>query len=74
MNPRARGRAACLRPGGTQVADEIPFQNDPVDPSVEFRKQHEVLWKRMSLAQRVSYHQVTLQLDWDGAREWRPAG
>jgi alpha-D-xyloside xylohydrolase len=64
------------------MADEITFQNDPVDPSVEFRKQHnhffvaqcaervdpdraegEVLWKRMSLAQRVSYHQVTLQLE-----------
>jgi alpha-D-xyloside xylohydrolase len=63
------------------MADEITFQNDPVDPSVEFRKQQnhffvaqraervepdraagEVLWKRMSLVQRVSYHQVTLQL------------
>jgi alpha-D-xyloside xylohydrolase len=64
------------------MADEITFQNDPVDPSLEFRKQHnhffvaqrtervepdraagEVMWKRMSLAQRVSYHQVTLQLE-----------
>jgi alpha-D-xyloside xylohydrolase len=64
------------------MPDEITFQNDPVDPSVEFRKQHnhffvaqraghvepdrpagEVLWKRMSLVQRVSYHQVTLQLE-----------
>ena len=64
------------------MPDEITFQNDPVDPSVEFRKQHnhffvaeraervdpdraagELLWKRMSLAQRVSYHQVTLQLE-----------
>jgi alpha-D-xyloside xylohydrolase len=64
------------------MADEITFQNDPVDPSVEFRKQHnhffvaqrtervepdraagEVMWKRMSLGQRVSYHQVTLQLE-----------
>ena len=64
------------------MPDEITFQNDPVDPSAEFRKQHnhffvaqraervdpdraagEVLWKRMSLVQRVSYHQVTLQLE-----------
>jgi alpha-D-xyloside xylohydrolase len=64
------------------MPDEITFQNDPVDPSVEFRKQHnhffvaeraervdpdraagELLWKRMSLVQRVSYHQVTLQLE-----------
>ena len=64
------------------MPDEITFQNDPVDPSVEFRKQHNhffvaqraehiepdraagaVLWKRMSLVQRVSYHQVTLQLE-----------
>jgi alpha-D-xyloside xylohydrolase len=64
------------------MADEITFQNDPIDPSVEFRKQQnhffvaqraerldpdgpegEVLWKRMSLTQRVSYHQVTLQLE-----------
>jgi alpha-D-xyloside xylohydrolase len=64
------------------MPDEITFQNDPVDPSVEFRKPHnhffvaqraerlepdraagDVLWKRMSLVQRVSYHQVTLQLE-----------
>jgi alpha-D-xyloside xylohydrolase len=64
------------------MPDEITFQNDPVDPSVEFRKQHnhffvaeraervdpdraagELLWKRTSLVQRVSYHQVTLQLE-----------
>jgi alpha-D-xyloside xylohydrolase len=91
------------------MADEITFQNDPVDPSVEFRKQDnhffvaqraerlepdraagEVLWKRMSLVQRVSYHQVTLQLEdyavWKDVPEdeyaderacpfeWRPAG
>ena len=64
------------------MPDEITFQNDPIDPSAEFRKQHnhffvaqraerlepdraagDVLWKRMSLVQRVSYHQVTLQLE-----------
>jgi Glycosyl hydrolases family 31 len=64
------------------MPEEITFQNDPVDPSVEFRKQHnhfflaeraervepdraagEVAWKRVSLAQRVSYHQVTLQFE-----------
>lgn len=64
------------------MPDEITFQNDPVDPSAEFRKPHnhffvaqraahvepdrpagEVLWKRMSMVQRVSYHQVTLQLE-----------
>jgi alpha-D-xyloside xylohydrolase len=64
------------------LPDEITFQNDPVDPSVEFRKQQNhffvaeradrlepdraagaLLWKRMSLVQRVSYHQVTLQLE-----------
>lgn len=32
------------------MADEITFQNDPVDPSVEFRKPH------MAMAQRVSHH------------------
>src|SRR5215216_6433520 len=64
------------------MSGEVAFQNDPVDPAVEFRKQQnhffvaeraasidpidargEVLWKRMSLIQRVSYHQVTLQLE-----------
>jgi alpha-D-xyloside xylohydrolase len=64
------------------MPDEIAFQNDPVDPSLEFRKQQnhffvaqrasaldpastsgELLWRRMSLMQRVSYHQVTLQLE-----------
>jgi alpha-D-xyloside xylohydrolase len=63
------------------MPDEITFQNDPVDPSLEFRKQQnhffvaeraaridadraagDLEWKRMSLIQRVSYHQVTLQL------------
>jgi alpha-D-xyloside xylohydrolase len=82
--PRGEGQP------GDQMADEITFQNDPVDPSAEFRKQHnhffvaqraervepdraagELLWKRMSLVQRVSYHQVTLQLE-DHA-VWRPA-
>jgi alpha-D-xyloside xylohydrolase len=64
------------------MPDEVTFQNDPVDPAVEFRKQHNhffvadraesldparatgaVMWRRMSLVQRVSYHQVTLQLE-----------
>jgi alpha-D-xyloside xylohydrolase len=64
------------------MPDEIAFQNDPVDPAAEFRKQQnhffvaeraeslnpteargELLWRRMSLIQRVSYHQVTLQLE-----------
>jgi alpha-D-xyloside xylohydrolase len=64
------------------MPDEIAFQNDPVDPAGEFRKQQnhffvaeradsldpieargELLWRRMSLIQRVSYHQVTLQLE-----------
>jgi alpha-D-xyloside xylohydrolase len=63
------------------MPDEITFQNDPVDPAVEFRKQQNhffvaeraerlepdraagmLLWRPMSLVQRVSYHQVTLQL------------
>jgi hypothetical protein len=70
------------------MAEEVVFQNDPVDPSTEFQKQHnhffvaeraekldpesargEIRWKRMALAQRVSYHQVTLQLD--DFRPWR---
>jgi alpha-D-xyloside xylohydrolase len=65
-----------------RMPDEITFQNDPVDPALEFPKQHnhffvaeraerlepdraagEVLWKRMSLVQRVSCHQVTQQLE-----------
>jgi alpha-D-xyloside xylohydrolase len=64
------------------VPTEVAFQNDPVDPAGEFRKQQnhffvaeraesldpaaaagEVLWKQMSMIQRVSYHQVTLQLE-----------
>jgi alpha-D-xyloside xylohydrolase len=64
------------------MAEEVVFQNDPVDPSGEFDKQQnhyfvadavarvdptedrgELRWKRMALAQRVSYHQVTLQLE-----------
>jgi alpha-D-xyloside xylohydrolase len=70
---------------------EVAFQNDPVDPAAEFRKQQnhffvaeraesidptdargEVLWKRMSLIQRVSYHQVTLQLEDYAVWEDRP--
>jgi hypothetical protein len=43
------------------MADEVVFQNDPVDPSGEFDS--ELRWKRMALAQRVSYHEVTLQLE-----------
>jgi alpha-D-xyloside xylohydrolase len=65
-----------------RVPDEISFQNDPVDPAEEFKKQQNhffvaerverldstaasgaLLWKRMSLIQRVSYHQVTLQFE-----------
>jgi hypothetical protein len=41
---------------GAEVADEITFQNDPVDPSDEFRKQHNHFFVH----------------DRDGAREWRP--
>lgn len=44
------------------MAEEVTFQNDPVDPSVEFRKQH--------MAEPVRH---TGELDWDGAREWHPA-
>jgi hypothetical protein len=64
------------------MPDEIAFQNDPIDPAGEFRKQQnhffvaeraasvdpadacgELLWRHMSLIQRVSYHQITLQLE-----------
>jgi len=64
------------------MPDEITFQNDPVDPAGEFRKQQnhffvaeraenldptgtrgELLWRRMSFIQRVSYHQVTLEIE-----------
>jgi hypothetical protein len=30
------------------MPDEITFQNDPVDPSVEFRKQHRGRWHRFA--------------------------
>jgi alpha-D-xyloside xylohydrolase len=70
------------------MAEQVVFQNDPVDPSAEFRKQQnhffvagaasdvdpqtgrgELRWERRALEQRVSYHQVTLQLA--DLRLWR---
>jgi alpha-D-xyloside xylohydrolase len=74
------------------MAEEVTFQNDPVDPSAEFRKQQnhffvadsavrldpatasgQLGWKRMSLVQRVSYHQLTLQLEDFAVWEDKPA-
>lgn len=40
------------------MPDEVTFQNDPVDPSVEFRKQH----NRFLVPQRAE------------SLEWRPSG
>jgi hypothetical protein len=70
------------------MADQVVFQNDPVDRSAEFRNQQnhffvagaasdvdpqtgrgELRWERRALEQRVSYHQVTLQLA--DLRLWR---
>src|SRR5918994_4542844 len=61
---------------------EAAFQNQPVDVSEEFTKQHnhffvgwlvqesdpqtasgEILWRGLALKQRVSYHQLTLQVE-----------
>lgn len=56
--PSACGQA------GSRLADEITFQNDAVDPSLEFRKQHNHFFVA----------QTAERLDRDRAEgEWRPS-
>jgi hypothetical protein len=83
------------------MAEEITFQNDPVDPSVEFGKPgrwHRIAEDEGTALDGPAWHtleveevpaavlvrdgaspriaepaQHTGELDWDGARGWRPA-